>query len=217
MPDIFTSPVPQIKAETLPISDPIPQKDHRPQEKISPFSTFCRFPQDIRFQNQEEGEDVHLIVRRHFITNAPWLVTGLAFLFAPLLLLIFAPIFETTAFSLAPTVSIFLLLFYYLIIFGYLFVNYTLWFYHLGIITNMRVLDIDVTSISSKNVAATNIASIVDVEYSQNGILSNFYDYGNVNLQTEGLKPNFEFNTVPKPARVTDIISDLIAGRKTNE
>jgi len=215
MPDIFTSPSVVIQPETLPAVDSLPLKDHQPQDKITPFSTFCRFPAGVRFQNQEEGEDIHLILRRHFITNVPWILTGLGFSFIPLLFFLLAPFFENNASIFTPTTLIFLLLFYYLIIFGYLLVNYTIWFYHVGIVTNMRVLDVDIINISSKNVAATNIASIVDVEYSQNGIFSNFFDFGNVNLQTEGLKPNFEFNKVPKPARVTDIISDLIAGRAT--
>ncbi len=112
MPDIFTSPPPQIKPETIPAVDPVPQKDHRPREKVSLFSTFCRFPQDIRFQNQEEGEDVHLVIRRHFITNAPWIASGLALSLAPLLFFLFSPFFENDAFSLAPKTILFLLLFY---------------------------------------------------------------------------------------------------------
>lgn len=217
MPDVFTSSTALIQPEKAPAVDPVPKKDHLPQEKITPFSTFCRFPQDIRFQNQEVGEDVHLVVRRHFITNVPWILTSVGFSFLPALLVLFTPLFESSTFVISPIALVFLLLFYYLIIFGYLFVNYVTWFYHIGIVTNMRVLDIDVTHISSKNVAATNIADIVDVEYSQSGFISNFFDFGNVNLQTEGLKANFEFASVPKPARVTDIISDLIAGRQPNE
>jgi len=217
MPDVFTSPTVLIQPETIPVTDPLPKRKHQPSEKMTPFATFCRFPEGVRFQNQEEGEDVHLVVRRHFITNIPWILTGIGFSLLPLVFFLFAPFFDSNSITISPIAILFLLLFYYLIIFGYLLVNYTTWFYHVGIVTNMRVLDIDIENISTKNVAATNISGIVDVEYSQGGILSNFFDFGNVNLQTEGLKPNFEFIKVPKPARVTDIISDLIAGRKSND
>ncbi len=224
MPDIFSSPPPKKQEEVIPdtktpapVPDPIPPTQHVPHEKVALLSTFTRFPRDIRFQNQETGEDVHLFLRRHFITNLSWITTSLALAFVPALALFLLPLLETLPFSISPLYVIFTLLFYYLIVFGFTFINFVTWFYHVGIVTNLRVLDIDVTHISSKNVAATNISDIVDVEYHQSGFLSNLFDYGNVNLQTEGLKPNFEFNSVPHPAKAADIISDLIAGRRTDE
>lgn len=216
MPDIFSSDVkPQLSSEKAPV-DPIPQAKHLPHEKITAFSTFARFPEGIRFQNQEQGEDVHLFLRRHFITNIPWTLTALALILLPIIIALLTPLFGDLP-SIPFTYTLYLLLFYYLIIFGYILVNFSTWFNHVGIVTNFRVVDIDVTHIGSKNVASTNIGDIVDVEYSQSGFLSNFFNFGNVHLQTEGLKANFEFNHIPNPAKAADVVSDLMAGRKTDE
>jgi hypothetical protein len=217
MPDIFSSEIkPAISKEHAP-PDPLPPTQHLPHEKVTAFSTFARFPQGIRFQNQEQGEDVHLFLRRHIITNVPWLLTTVALCLLPVLLIILSPLFSDFPLRIPVTYSLYILLFYYLIVFGYILVNFSTWFNHVGIITNFRVVDIDVTHIGSKNVASTNIVDIVDVEYSQSGFLSNFFNYGNVHLQTEGLKANFEFNHIPNPAKAADVVSDLMAGRKTDE
>lgn len=221
MPDIFSLDSQKgeevvIKKDPIKTTDPLPQSAHQPHENVSLLSTFARFPDDIRFQNQETNEDVHLFLRRHIITNVPWVLTTCALVLLPLLGIFLMPFVEALPFTFSSQYFLIFILFYYLIVFGYAFVNFTTWFHHVGIVTNLRVLDIDVTHISSKNVAATNIADIVDVEYSQSGFLSNFFDYGNVNLQTEGLKPNFEFNHIPRPAKAADVISDLIAGRPSD-
>ena len=98
----------------------------------------------------------------------------------------------------------------YLIVFGYAFVSYVSWFFNIGIVTNLRVVDVDVNDITSKSVAATEMKDILDVEYNQKGFLQNFFDYGNVHMQLAGQNPNFEFLFIPRPARTADVISDLM-------
>jgi hypothetical protein len=175
------------------------------------ISAFSQFPDNIRFENQEEGEFIILFMRRHIVTNTGWIFLTILFALLPFLssLLLF-PVLEIVGISIPGNFLTVIMLFYYLLLFGYAYVHYVSWFFNIGIITNMRVVDIDVIDITSKNVAATEIEDLVDVEYNQQGFLQNFFDYGHLHVQVVGLKPNFEFLSIPHPAKAQDIISDLM-------
>jgi len=179
------------------------------------LSTFTVEPEGVTFENQEEGESIILVLRRDFITNVPWITTTLFLLIVPLLVPLLFSFSDFFFFvSLPDTYLTVFLGLYYLIVLGYAFLNFVSWFYNVGIVTNLRVIDVDIHNFMSKNVAATSIDGIVDVEYSQAGFLQNTFDFGNILMQTEGIKANFEFLSVPRPATVADIISDLISEGK---
>jgi hypothetical protein len=134
----------------------------------------------------------------------------LLFFIPPLTILFILPIFEELSLSVPGNFLSILLGFYYVLLSLYAFLNFISWFYNVGIITNLRLVDIDLTDITHKNVAATALVDIVDVEYSQKGFLQSTFDYGNVQIQTEGLKANFEYLLVPNPGQVADVINDLL-------
>jgi len=216
MPDLFVA-----KKKTL---NQLPAQAADPLVKKSPItltdglahhmrsvSAFSQFPNNIHFENQEEGEFIILFLRRHVVTNAGWVFLAIIFSLLPALgTFLFFPVLEIIGITIPGTFLLVLLLFYYLIIFGYAYVHFVSWFFNIGIVTNLRVVDIDVADIASKSVATTEIEDLIDVEYNQQGFLQNFFDYGHLHVQIQGLKPNFEFLSVPHPAKAADIISDLM-------
>lgn len=183
----------------------------RPSKAIGIFSTLSLLPGNVTFENQEPDEKVVLFIRRHFITNASWILTALVLLITPLGVSLFLTGFDV--FSLLSDVPnrylLILLSFYYLIIVGFILIQFTTWFYQVGLVTSQRIIDIDFTSLLFHKTAVTNISSVVDVEYTQGGLLRSSLDFGDVFIQTEGIKPNFEFHAVPKPAVIADTILDL--------
>lgn len=179
--------------------------------KMGLFTSFTMQPEGVGFEHQEADEQIILLLRRHLITNVPWIIVTLILLVLPLLVPTILTLTNQDLFFLIP--DNFLLIYlslYYLIVIGYALLNFVLWFYNVGLVTNFRVIDIDIVNFTSKNVSATAIDDIVDVEYTQQGFLQNTFDYGNVFMQTAGTKENFEFDLVPRPAVVADIVSDLI-------
>lgn len=184
------------------------------KREMHPFATFHIFPEGIIFENQEKDEVIYLMVRRHLVTNLPWVASSVFFALLPIVVFLI----QTTGIYIFPEISFSYLLvavlFYYLILFGYSLVNLVSWFYNIGIVTQLRIIDIDLNSIQHKHISATILSDIVDVSYSQKGFLQSFFDYGDVRLQTEGFTENFEFFKIPHPAKASDIISDLIAGRE---
>ncbi|HVZ58347.1 MAG TPA: hypothetical protein VG935_01175 [Patescibacteria group bacterium] len=176
------------------------------------FTCFHENPEGIHFQNQEADEKIILFLRHHYITTLGWQIATLLLLIAPLGALALFPYLNITL-PIPLRYIVILGIFYYLIIFGFAFVNFVIWFYNVGLVTNRRVIDIDVDSINSKDVAATALSDIIDIAYNQKGFQQTIFDFGDVYMETQATKPNFEFLQVPHPSRVTDIISSMIVRR----
>lgn len=180
------------------------------------LSSLLHYPEHTTIENQETNEQVILIIRKHFSTNLSWLTITLLLLLLPPLFTALQQQFALNL-TLSPQLTLILLLFYYLAVFGFAFVNLFSWFYNLGIITSLRVIDVDAPSILSQTVSSAYLKEIVDVSYSQKGFMQSLFNFGDVHAQTEAIRENFEFISVPQPARISDIILDTKEGRETND
>lgn len=172
------------------------------------FSAYRARPSGIKFSHQDKDENIILFLRRHFITNLGWITGALTASLIPLAVTAFFSI-SAPGITLSPIAGFIVVAFYYLVIFGYLLVNFSIWFFHVGIVTNKRIIDMDVTSILIKNVNEIRIDDILDVGYTQVGTLRSLLNYGDVKVQTEGVAQNFEFDATPRPNEVSRIIADL--------
>jgi hypothetical protein len=176
---------------------------------IGLFSHYCNYPTGLHFVNQEKQESVVLFLRKHFITNVSWILTTILLLLLPIFIVAIFQVSNFSLFTLPTNFIAILILFYYALVLNYALVNFIIWFYHVGIVTQKRLLDLDVYNILSHHLAETNLVEVVDVSYAQQGFAQSFLNYGNVPIQTEAIKANFEFELAPKPAEVSDIITDL--------
>ena len=90
---------------------------HSHHQSMGLFAAFAKHPKGINFANQEPDEVILLFLRRHFITNIPWI-------FATFLLLILPPVFLFLL-SFVPSLvipsglTLVLVAFYYLIVLSY--------------------------------------------------------------------------------------------------
>lgn len=178
-------------------------------EKTHPhfYSSFAHNPEGISFAEQEDGEEIILLLRRHFITNIPWIALAIFFILLPFA---FPFILANTPLPLPSPMTLGLALaFYYLFIFGFILLNFTLWYFHIGLVTTFRVVDIDLAGILYRRVTETKHGNIEDVSYNQVGFITSLFNYGNVIVQTAGTEENIEFDRIPRPAKVADIIGDL--------
>ena len=76
-----------------------------------------------------------------------------------------------------------------------------------------QVVDIDFSDVIYKNLASTTLDLVQDVNYTQSGVFRTFFHYGDVDVQTAGEAPHFDFDAVPQPDKVAHIIGGLI-GKK---
>lgn len=212
MPDIFS--------ESQPSSTTAPIQNNTAAQSVvlNPvhlFTTYCKNPRNLSFAEQASDETILLFLRRDFITNIPWMVATIALGYIPYLIRF---IFETTNFSLfnlPNNLSVIVVTFYYLIVFGFAFANLVSWFYNIGLVTTKRGVDIDFYDLATINVATASLPDIIDVSYTQAGFFQSLFDYGNINLQVVASGETFSFQKVPRPSEVAGIISSLIGRQIT--
>lgn len=215
MPTIFNNQPHEPKHEpkppvTHPDHDAIVSVDkliHSKHQSMGLFQAFAKHPTGITFANQEPDEIILLFLRRHFITNIPWILTTVLFLLIPPILLFGLSLLPTFTFPQGLTTV--LVLFYYLITIGYAFGKFVSWFYNIGIVTQKRLIDLNSANILAHNSATATFGELVDVKFHQKGFFQSTFDYGDIHIQTEALKANFDFDAASKPTEVVDIISDL--------
>jgi len=195
---------PKVSATVLPT-------DHNPHL----LTSFCENPDSVKFADAEPDEKILLFLRRHFITNIPWIFTTLLLLIAPLILAFVVRKFSIDLSFLPNHSVIFLTIFYYLLIFAYALVSFFTWFFNISLITQKRIVDIDFSDLVYKNVATTKLDLVQDASFSQIGVIRSVFDYGDVLIQTAGAMDNFDFKAVPKPERVIQIVESLI-GKEEN-
>lgn len=185
-------------------------KEDRKHHSTHLFASYCEKPETLTFADKLDDEETLLFLRRHFVTNVPWIIKAITLGIIPFLLILINSLGLVSINFLPANYMLLILVFYYFIVVGYIFVNYLTWFYNISIVTTLRIIDIDFSQIVFENVAATKLTQIEDVHYSQIGVIRSVFDYGDVILQTAGTLPNFDFLAVPHPERVIKVIGNLI-------
>jgi len=175
----------------------------------SALSAFVSLPKDVHFENQEAGEEIILLLRKHWVTNIPWLLFSFLMLISPTF--IFPAISYFKIFSFMPIrFQAVALIFWYVVTFSFLLTSFINWYFNVYIVTDRRIIDVDFYSLLYKEISACYISKIQDVTYQVLGGLKVIFDYGNVLIQTAGTEKNLEFEQVPKPAVVVKKITELM-------
>lgn len=213
MPDVYVSPTKKVKkpskkkprkqkqkAEVKIVSEEIKQRRTR-----HPFSAFMILPKGLTFETQAAEEEILFVLRRHLITNVPWLLITLLMLLAPLSLR-YIPLID----FLPARYQLISIIIWYLITIAFILESFLSWYFNVNIITDERIIDIDFYSLIYKEVSETKIENIQDVTYKMGGVVRALFNFGTVYVQTAGEKPEFEFEDVPNPSQVTKIINRLI-------
>ncbi|HVZ12792.1 MAG TPA: hypothetical protein VG965_07235 [Patescibacteria group bacterium] len=177
--------------------------------KLHFFSNFCINPQNLIFEEQVADEQIVLLIRRDLITNFPWIFATAVLIIIPILIRMFSFLF-TPFFVISDGTLQIAVLFYYLIVIGFVLVQFTLWYFNVGLVTTRRIIDFNIAGILYKQISETKINLVEDVSYSQNGAVRSVFDYGDVLIQTAATLENFEFDRVPSPVKIVKIIADMI-------
>ena len=194
MPDVFVSSKKEKKAL---------YKDLPMQERY-PLASFLMCPSGVTFETRESEEKVILFLRRHLVTNIPWILTTI--------IMVLAPIFINSLSILDSIPSDFkfvFLLIWYLITTAYFLESFLTWFFNVYIVTDETIIDIYFYNLIYKEVSDANIDKIQDVTYKMGGVVRTLFNYGDVLIQTASEVPNFDFLAVPYPDKVVKVLQDL--------
>ena len=160
---------------------------------------------DFHFATQESKEVVRLVVREHPITQLSWLLTVVLFGAFPFFTVPFL-----TSLPLSSTQITFIIIAWYGFTFSFLITKFFIWYFNIGIVTNVKVMDVDTHGILASESSTAFLNNIEEIKKTTQGIWSAVFDYGNVFIQTAGVEQNIEFLNTPKPTLVVQIINTLI-------
>ena len=180
------------------------EKKNLPGHTHNPLAAFCYFPDYVKFVNQDPRERVILLLRRHPITNIRWILTTLLFLIIPVFLP-FLSIFEIlpVAYQIIFTIA------WYLMITAFVFEKFLSWYFHVNIITDERIIEVDFLHLVYREITDANIDQIQDVTVEVGSAIRTTFNYGDVIIQTAAQLPKIEFEAVPQPDRVAKVLREL--------
>jgi len=180
MPDIFVAKGARKETPQLKKDSKKEQSRHQlPGHTHNPLAAFCYYPDKINFINKDPEEKVVLLLRRHPITNAGWIALATLMLIAPSLFSLF-PYFDL----LPVGFQVIAILVWYLITSAFIIEEFLSWFFHINIITDERVFDVDFVNLVYREITDANIDQIQDVTVQLGGATRTFFNYGNVIIQT---------------------------------
>jgi len=179
------------------------------------FTAILENPKEyIHFADREPGEVLIFLLRKHPITNLPWIFTTFVLLSLPTVLNYILTISNINLPQQFGLVTNFI---FYLFAAIYSFESFLIWYYNVYIVTDRRLIDIDFYGFFYKKVSETQYDKIEDTTYSQSGVTEILFNYGNIYIQTAAKQNEFEFISIPAPQRVYDKITDLVAQKKEDE
>lgn len=168
-------------------------------------SFFMSFPANLSFIGKEKNENVILIVRSHWIIYFPYIFIGIIIF---ILTAVITSLTQQISQNVTLLVSTWIMsILTSLSIFVYAYIR---WFYNVNIITDKRVIDLDFTSLLSHTSSEARLDKIEDVTHKQIGLISSIFDIGTLYIQTAGAKAEIEFDYIPRPRDVQDILYDLL-------
>lgn len=177
---------------------------------MKPLSAFALRPDGVRFETQEESEDVVLFLRQHGVVNIPWILLTVVLLAAPAGIFPFLKNFLSLPFSIPIPYVLVGTAFWYLATFGFALASFIHWFFNIYIVTNKRVVDIDFAYLLYKQFSEADLDKIQDISYTAGGILATVFDFGNVLIETAGEMPNIKFESIPYPEKTVETIRSLM-------
>lgn len=206
MPPITPDPDSIVPPESIPALPSNPPK-HDPMHL---FTAYAERPNGVKFETQQDDEDVVIFMRQHFALNIPWIFATILLALAPFTIIPFFFSIVQFPIPIPARYGMIGFLFWYLATFGYALLNFIRWYYNIYIVTTERVIDIDFIQLLYKKFSEARLDKIEDVTYSTSGFFAAVFNFGDVTIQTAGEAREFDFENIPKPAEVVKIIEKMI-------
>ena len=161
-------------------------------------------PKTFNFTEKNKDEDILVVLRPHWFANVPWLSLASLLIIAPLFFSHFGikSLLPYNIFNL-------LLIFWYLFTFAFVIEKFISWYYDLSIITNQRVIDIDVANILDRRFRQAQLRKIQNTSYKIMGISQAIFNYGTIRIETAGENPNLVFEHIAAPQKIAKLLQNL--------
>lgn len=170
-----------------------------------PLAAFLPRPSKTYFASQISGEVIVMLLRKHPITQIPWILLALVLAVIPLFIdpgaiLSFLP----SNYQIAITIS------WYAFLLTIILESFLSWYFNVYIITDERVVDVDFDSLIYRNITSAKLENIEDITAEAGGVLQTVFNYGTVIIQTAGAVDRIEFEQVPNPNLLIKLLNELL-------
>jgi hypothetical protein len=131
MPDVFTSK--KVVKKPAVSSKKMLYKDMPMQDRY-PLASFLMIPSGVNFETKEHDEKIIMFLRKHIITNIPWVIMAALMFVTPTLVSMLS--------ILDPVPENFRFVFYmiwYLITTAYVLESFLTWFFNVYLVTDERI------------------------------------------------------------------------------
>lgn len=106
---------------------------------------------------------------------------------------------------------------YYLFIWIFFVFSFIDYYLDVWIITSERIIDIEQRGFFSRVVSEHNLLKIQDVTSEVHGFFPTIMQYGTCYVQTAGTVQRFNFNEVPHPEQIRNLIIGLVEKKKNKK
>jgi hypothetical protein len=177
---------------------------------LSFFPAFFDHPEQMSFAQQESDEKIELLLRQHWVTNLPWLISAFIAVFVPFAVVSWSPYFGLPFLTQIPnSIWIAAILLWYLLIIAFVIESFLYWYFNIYIVTDQHLVDIDFHSLLLRDVTEASLDNIESAKSTIKGITRSMFNYGDVVISTAAEHQDITFDGVPYPDRVADRINDL--------
>jgi uncharacterized membrane protein YdbT with pleckstrin-like domain len=162
------------------------------------------------FQGQKNGEQILLVVRRHWFNILEQMLMVLGMLFMLLVSIVYLPLLFPTL--LGPglwNIFFFTENFFALLIWITFFLIWIDYYFDVWIVTNLRIVNIEQKGLFNRLVSEMDFSRIQDITTEVIGVIPTFLNYGDVFVQTAAETERFMFRQVPDPYGIKDQLMQL--------
>lgn len=203
----------EIKKSHSSTNCPLKKFDKNQKKSSKSFlSAFYSYPVGVKFETQEDTEEIILLLRRHVVTNLLWIIISIILIFAPAA--IFPFLNFLLPFSVPLNFQIVGIIIWYGLVGSFIFMNFLSWYFNVYIVTNERVVDVDFYNLTYKKIASAQLNRVQDVTIRSGGVIRTLFNFADVYIQTAGTEPNFVFEAVPNSDVVAREILELCENSK---
>lgn len=171
------------------------------------------------------GEEIKLIVRKHWFVFVGKAFVAVLLLFMPLIfwgLLSwvgdYATVDGTNVFAdiIGGIPILFLIILWTFFIWMWSFILWTDYYLDTWVITNRRIIGIDQKGFFSREVSTFRMERVQDVTIEVSGLIPTFFNFGNITVQTAGDSKSFVMPGAPAPANVKAVISAILESQRNS-
>jgi len=193
----------KLEGETLNLPEGYDVHSH-PDHTHQPVTSYCFYPDKVGYVNLDSQEKTILLLRKHPITNLPWILTAFVMAFVPFFFTLI-PFYEVfpEGYKVITTAS------WYLFVTAFVIEKFLSWFFNVDLITDERIMDIDFVSLMYREITEANLDEIQEVTVKPATGIYSFFHFGTVYIQTAAERPRLEFINVPKAEKVAKILREL--------